>query len=120
MEQLGWKRISTLARVKNNILYCRMQEGIFVQWSEMNFSVSETTLNTILQEFFSDGEEKMLGASETDPPKGGFGWYLHERFPQYTPRHASAIAAIMCDLGLLDYRVKRAVYLRKNERADVH
>lgn len=41
MEQLGWKRISTLARVKNNILYCRMQEGIFVQWSKRNFSAME-------------------------------------------------------------------------------
>lgn len=39
MEQLGWKRISTLARVKNNILYCRMQEGIFVQWSKKDIRI---------------------------------------------------------------------------------
>lgn len=113
MEQLGSKRISTLARVKNNILYCRTPTEILVQWSKMKFSVAENMLDTILQEFFSDGAEKMLGASETAPPKDGFGWYLHDRFPQYTPRHASAIAAIMCNLGLLDYRVKKAIYLRK-------
>lgn len=113
MEQLGWKRISTLARKKNNILYCCVQDEFFVQWGKMKFSVTGDMLNTILQEFFSDGAEKMMGASETDPPQDGFGWYLHDRFPQYTPRHASAIAAIMCDLGVLDYRVKKAVYLRK-------
>ncbi|HIY54508.1 MAG TPA: hypothetical protein H9832_11225 [Candidatus Agathobaculum merdavium] len=113
MQQLIWKRISTLARKNNNILYCCVQNEILVQWSKMNFSFTEDMLYTILQEFFSDGAEKVMGASMTDPPKDGFGWYLYNRFPHYSPRHASVIAAIMYDLGLLDYRVKKAVYLRK-------
>lgn len=115
MQQSDWRRISTLARTKNNILYHRTPTEILVQWSKMKFSVTANTLNTILQEFFSDGAEKMLGASETNPPKGGFGWYLHDRFPQYTPRHASAIAAIMCDLELLEHRGKCPVYLKRKQ-----
>lgn len=49
----------------------------------------------------------------TEPIKGGFGEFI-SNYPALTPRHASAIAAIMVNEGDLNYRCSKLIELRKS------
>ena len=78
------------------------------------FGLTNAQISKILNSYFAvPGHWYPLGASEDDPIPGGFGEFLQGTFQGFTPRHASAIAAVLVDLGYLDFRGKKPVYLRK-------
>ena len=54
-----------------------------------------------------------LGASITVPTSGGLGEYIQKNFFPLTPRYASAIAAIMVQKNLIEYRGNKPIELRK-------
>lgn len=45
--------------------------------------------------------------------QGGFGEFVRERIQGYSPRHASAIAAILVYLGDLEFKGKKPIWLRR-------
>lgn len=49
----------------------------------------------------------------TAPINGGLGEYIQKNFSRLTPRHASAIAAIMVQENLIECRGKKPLELRK-------
>ena len=55
----------------------------------------------------------ILGAGMTDPIKGGLGEYIQKNFKPLSPRHASAIAAIMVKEQLLDYKGLKPILLKR-------
>jgi hypothetical protein len=89
-------------------------DGKRVFWGKINFNLSGNLIDSILENYFKDSKTWYpLGASMTDPIKGGLGKYIQENFPPLTPRHASAIAAIMVQKNLIEFRGKKPIELRK-------
>ena len=56
-----------------------------------------------------------LGASESDPPRNGLGYFINHNCPKLTSRHASAVAAILArHLGVIEWKEDgRSISLRK-------
>ena len=96
------------------IQYLAYDERIDVRWGDTRFAFTANDIATILGEFFeSQGEWYQLGASMTDPPREGLGYFVSTRFRGLTPRHASAIAAILVNEGRLQSRGARPIELRR-------
>jgi len=88
--------------------------GRRVSWGTINFNIPNGLIDNILNNYFKDFEIWYpLGASETDPIRGGLGEYIQNCFSPLTPRHASAIAAIMVRENLIEFRGKKPIELRK-------
>ncbi len=54
-----------------------------------------------------------LGASMTNPLKGGLGEYLNKNYPKLNPRYASVLAAIMVKEGLIENKNLKPILIRK-------
>ena len=115
MERVQGKWISTLTQNQKNVYYRKARDGYQISWANMKkFGLTNAQISKILNSYFAvPGHRYPLGASEDDPIPGGFGEFLQGSFQGFTPRHASAIAAVLVDLGYLDFRGKKPVYLRK-------
>lgn len=48
----------------------------------------------------------------TNPTPGGLGEFLKNNFKSLTPRHASALAAVLTSMGEIESEGKRPIYLR--------
>ena len=96
------------------IVYWCDADTITVEWGETRFSLSRTHISTILNGFFRDSAVwYQLGASMTDPPTEGLGYFVYTRFPSLSPRHASAIAAVLVNEGVIQHRGSRPIELKK-------
>ena len=115
MERVQGKWISTLTQNQKNVYYRKARDGYQISWANMKkFGLTNAQISKILNSYFAvPGHWYPLGASEDDPIPGGFGEFLQGSFQGFTPRHASAIAAVLVDLEYLDFRGKKPVYLRK-------
>lgn len=90
----------------------------WVQWGDVSFQISRDQITKIMEEFFAETDcWYPLGASMTEPVQGGLGEYVRRELPPYGPRHASAIAAMMAHEGLIEYRGKNPIVLRKRTRS---
>jgi len=88
--------------------------GKFVTWGDTLFKVPDSLINDILENFFKNVDIWYpLGASMTDPPSDGLGKYVQSHNGSLTPRHASAIAAIMVEDRLIKYRGAKPIELKK-------
>jgi len=88
--------------------------GRRVHWGTIRFHLSDRLTNDILNDYFRDRRTWYpLGASMTNPVRGGLGEYVQKNFPSLTPRHASAIAAILVQDNLIESRGNRPIELRK-------
>jgi len=80
----------------------------------IRFHLSDRLTNDILNDHFRDRRTWYpLGAYMTNPLRGGLGEYVQRNFPSLTPRHASAIAAILVQDNLIESRGNRPIKLRK-------
>ena len=85
-----------------------------VLWGDLRFELSNEMIRAILDEFFIErGRWYLLGASMTEPDPAGFGSFVRKTFPSFSPRHASAIAAILVYEGFVTYRGRRPIELKK-------
>ena len=88
--------------------------GREVSWGTCRFALPDELIYDILHNYFLDDESwHPLGASMTDPMPSGLGEYIEQRFPGLTPRHASAIAAIMLHDGLIVCQGTSPIELRR-------
>lgn len=88
-----------------------------VQWGDLTFKLSNEIIQTILDQFFADDNRwYLLGASMTSPDLAGLGSFIRKRYPSFSSRHASAIAAIMVHERLLSFRGKKPIELKKSRR----
>ena len=89
-----------------------------VQWGTITFSLRSEDFAAVLDDFFVDpGRWYLLGANVTDTPRDGFGHFVAGVAPAFTPRYASAIAAIMVNEQWLEHRGLNPIELRKTGRA---
>ncbi len=85
-----------------------------VLWGGLGFELSNEMIRTILDTFFIEqGRWYLLGASMTKPDPAGLGSFVRETFPSFSPRHASAIAAIMVHEGFVRFRGRKPIELKK-------
>jgi hypothetical protein len=85
-----------------------------ITWGSQKFRISNSEIKKILDQFFiGPNEWYLLSASMTDPDTNGFGYYVWKNFSSFTPRHASAIAAIMVKEEFLMSRGRKPIYLKK-------
>jgi len=93
------------------------ENGKFVTWGDTSFNVPDSLITDILENYFKNPNMWYpLGASMTEPPSNGLGRYIQTRYNSLTPRHASAIAAIMVEEKLLKYRGAKPIELKKMAR----
>lgn len=102
-------QINTLSEKPNTkkIKYGKVDDMIKVEWGTSKFKINEDLYDEILENFFEEGDEWYpLGACVDNPTRGGLGEFL-EGLEDYrlNPKHASAIAAIMHNEGLINYRI---------------
>jgi hypothetical protein len=92
-------------------------DGRQVTWGKTKFYLSNEMVDQIVICFFeNDRSWYKLGASMTKPTPGGLGEFINNTFDKLTPRHASAIAAIMVQDDLIEFRGHRPIELRKQAR----
>ena len=85
-----------------------------IKWGNTKFQLSSKTIKQIVNDFFKDDKKwYLLGASVTTPSKGGFGKFLTTLNMSFSPKHSSAIAAILVKEGILKAKGKRPIMLRK-------
>jgi hypothetical protein len=99
--------LSTLSGSGRQVSWKDYKGGRRVSWGKSNFNLPDDYIDNILNNFFKNFENwYILGASMDDPIIGGLGEYVQKNFPPLTPRHASAIAAIMAHYNLIDFKGK--------------
>jgi|GEM_PF-3440534 hypothetical protein len=85
-----------------------------VLWGDRMFEVSNRMILRIFDEFFTGpGRWYPLGTSMTTPDPAGFGTFIRKTFAPFSPRHASAIAAIMVHEGFVAFRGRKRIELKK-------
>jgi len=88
--------------------------GRRVRWGIIRFNLSDGLTSDILNDYFRDRRTWYpLGASMTNPIRGGLGEYVQKNCASLTPRHASAIAAILVQDNLIESRGNKPIELRK-------
>lgn len=105
------KKTRPLSGLGSEISY---EHGYIIKWRKTKFTVPSSLIDDILKNFFIDKNKWYpLGASETDPMPRGLGVYINSKSVTLNPRHASAIAAIMCEEKLLEAKGKKPIFLKK-------
>ncbi len=95
------RTIKPLSGNGKDIIYQKKEGAYHITWGSLKFEIESYHISKILSDFFVDEIEwYALGASMTEPIPGGLGDFI-SKFQKLTPRHASAIAAILVDDGLL-------------------
>jgi len=89
----------------------------YITWNNSELAFPAALLTDILENFFKTSGWYHLGASMTDPIKGGLGDFLQNRqhvWEQHSPRFASMVAAIMVYNKQIEFRkVRNEFELRK-------
>jgi hypothetical protein len=100
---------------KGQTINCiRYERGWRVTWGGTPITITDAIISDILNNYFQEIKWYPLGASMTEPISGGLGEYLQLNHPPLTPRHASAIAAIMVQVGLLKFRGIKPIDFEKS------
>lgn len=113
------KIIKPLSGKGKEIEYSICNQDIKIEWGEAIFTVKRESLAKILKEYFIDNNEWYnLGSCLDDPVKGGLGEYISKNSKELfnrklSPKYASAIAAIMCEEGLLTFKDERPIKLKR-------
>ena len=115
-QQCGFRMIMPLSGRGKEIRYRIVPAGYDVVWGEAKFMINIEIVDQLMNDFFSDNEWEKLGASMTRPIPGGMGEYISSLKYQLTPRHASAIAAILVEEGYLIDQGAKPICLKKAEK----
>lgn len=109
-------KIRPLSGKGKDISYHKELKGISVKWGDIVFKIDDSLYNIILKEFFIDTDKWYpLGASMTEPIRGGLGEYVSNISTSLSPRHASAIASIMVNEKHLIHRGIKPIELKSVE-----
>ena len=111
---MGEEQTSNLSGRGKTIFWKNLTGKKDVTWGTSNFILSNNMIDDILNNYFKDTKTwYKLGSNEDDPIIGGLGEYIQINYPLLTPRHASAIAAIMVYYNFLEFKGKKPIKLRK-------
>jgi hypothetical protein len=99
---------------KGEILdYQQTDAGYNVQWGDTSFQITTAVIKVLQESFFQPPNTwKPLGASMTNAMAGGMGEFIKNLNIGLTPRHASAIAAILVNENQIEFQAGRPILLR--------
>ena len=107
------KIIRTLSGRGNDIHYEYVDGKVKILWGKAKLSIEQEVFNKVLNSYLIDKDQWYpLGASMTEPIKGGLGEYLRD-YKQFSPRYASVIGAIMYNEGKINYKGKGKIMLKR-------
>jgi hypothetical protein len=87
--------------------------NIHIHWGKSNFKIKKSVIEDIEINFFKYKDEWYpLGACVDNPMKYGLGQYI-TKVHKLNPKQASVIAAIMYKEGLIQFRGKKPIELKK-------
>ena len=96
------------------IIYKKNNDNFEITWGRDKFKITKKLINDILVNYFIDHETWYpLGASMDQPMRGGLGKFVRDNIKGLSPRHATAIAAVMYNEGFIEVKGKRPIMLRK-------
>lgn len=109
------KETKPLSGRGTTIYYEEYKDGFNIEWGETKFFISDSLIKDILENFFIEQKKWYpLGASETIPMPRGLGEFITSKQSNLTPRHASALAAIMHGEGMIvAIKDQKPILLRK-------
>ncbi len=94
------------------ITYSISDEEWIIVWGKLKFTLKKSCIQIILDEFFMNKDEWYpLGASMDNPMPIGLGIFVRDNFNMLSPRHASAIAAILVNENILTFKGMRPILL---------
>ncbi len=109
--QAGWYTTQPLSGSGQTIVVHSDPLFRLVLWAGLMFELSNEMIRTILDEFFIErGRWYPLGASMTEPDPAGLGSFIWKTFPSFSPRYASAIAAILVHEGFVTFRGRKPIH----------
>jgi hypothetical protein len=99
------------------IYYKKEDYNLIIHWGNQKIKISINIINDIINNYFTDSERWYpLGASMTNPVKGGLGEYIKNKYKNLNPRHATAIAAIMAYENLIETKDLKPILIRKIDK----
>lgn len=109
-------QIETLSGKGSIIQYKKEATNYDVNWGESSFSFDSSLVNYLLRNFFVNPKAYYpLGASVQPVYKDGLGEFITNLNINLTPRHASAIAAVLVNEAILKVQtIGRSIYLSQN------
>lgn len=110
-------RINPLSGNGKPIYYENKDYNLIINWGNQKIKISIDIINDIMNNYFLETEKWYpLGASMTNPIRGGLGEYISKKYPQFNPRHSTAIAAIMVYEGLIESKNLKPILMRKLDK----
>ena len=110
-------KINPLSGNGKPIYYENKDYDLIINWGNQKIKISIDIINDIIKNYFVDSTKWYpLGASMTNPVKGGLGEYISNKYPQLNPRYATAIAAIMVYEGLIESKNLKPILMRKLDK----
>lgn len=96
-------------------IYYKVSEGHYsILWGDTPFEVSPKIVSKLLREYFQNPKAWYpLGASMVPIFEHGMGEFIANSDTKFTPRHASAIAAVLVKEGILIAKGIRPIFLSK-------
>lgn len=96
------------------ITFSISEEEWIIVWGKLNFTLEKSCIQIILDKLFMNKDEWYpLGASMDNPMPNGLGIFVRDNFKLLSPRHASAIAAILVNENILTFKGKKPILLKK-------
>jgi len=107
--------INTLSGRGNTVNYTKKSDGNYgVTWGKASFIITQEIIDDFLANFFAVKDNwYKLGSSLEPIIEDGFGYYLYNKHIGLSPKHASAVAAIMVNEKLLEYSGTKPILLRR-------
>jgi hypothetical protein len=106
--------IKPLSGRGKDILYINRNNGKDVIWGQTHFFISNELITQILNNYLVDPSRWYpLGADMTRPISGGLGEYINNLCSSFSPRHATAIAAIMHNEKLIAFKNAKPILLKR-------
>ncbi len=106
--------IKPLSGRGKDIKYANDHNGKAVIWGQTHFYISNDLITQILDCYFIDPNRWYpLGADMIRPISGGLGEYVNGICSSFSPRHATAIAAIMYNEKLIAFKNAKPILLKR-------
>jgi hypothetical protein len=106
--------IKPLSGRGKDIRYINDHSGKAVIWGQTQFFISNDLIAQILNSYFVDPNRWYpLGADMIRPISGGLGEFINNTCSSLSPRHATAIAAVMHNEKLIAFKNAKPILLKR-------
>ena len=111
---MGKTEVRPLSGRGTDIVCSNHNNGKKIIWGKTIFFIPNDLIDKILNEYFVDADAWYpLGADMIKPIPGGLGEFVKNEHPNFSPRHATVIAAIMHHEKLITFKNAKPILLKR-------